>query len=185
MNAPVTLYRFRLEFSDVDRGVYESMDYRVGQHPSEALPYLLTRALAYALNYAPDAVMPLEFATGGLSDSETPALSRSGMAGGVELWIEIGNPSARKLHKAAKAAEAVKVYTYKDAGLILKEMAAAKVHRAGEIEIYSFAPGFLERIAKLLARDNKWSVMVNDGSLTLTAGDRVEQGEIVRHAVEG
>lgn len=183
MSPPVTLYRFRLDFSDVDRGVYEAQDFRVAQHPSEAVPYLLSRMFAYALNHDSSAVMPLEFATGGLSDADTPALSRARMNGGVELWIEIGNASARKLHKAAKAAAAVKVYTYKDAGLMLKEMAAEKVHRAGEIEIFSFPSDFLDRLARRLERDNKWSVMFNEGSVTVTIGNDVEQGEILRHTL--
>jgi len=44
-----TIYRLQIELSDVDRGVYESLDLRLARHPSESMPYLLTRALAYAL----------------------------------------------------------------------------------------------------------------------------------------
>src|ERR1700722_14698215 len=46
-----TLYRFKLSVSDVDRGVYEDLDFRVPMHPSENAAYLLSRVLAYALNY--------------------------------------------------------------------------------------------------------------------------------------
>jgi uncharacterized protein YaeQ len=64
-----TLYRFRIDLSDVDRGVYETLDFRIAQHPSETTTYLLTRVLAYALNTQPG----LEFSSGGLSDPDAPA----------------------------------------------------------------------------------------------------------------
>ena len=41
-----TVHRFQIDLSDVDRGVYEALDLRVARHPSESVPYLLTRTLA-------------------------------------------------------------------------------------------------------------------------------------------
>ncbi|MBX3033253.1 MAG: YaeQ family protein, partial [Bdellovibrionaceae bacterium] len=128
----VNLYRFKIDVSDIPRAVYESLDFRVAQHPSEALPYLLTRVLAYALNCGEG----LEFSAQGLGDPDAPALRVNHVNGGTALWIEIGNPAARKLHKAAKAADVVKVYTYKDPAVLLREIAAEKVHRASELEIH-------------------------------------------------
>ncbi len=51
MSQGTVLYRFRLHLSDVDRSVYEELDFRLALHPSESLAFLLTRMLAYALNY--------------------------------------------------------------------------------------------------------------------------------------
>ncbi|MES3037442.1 MAG: YaeQ family protein, partial [Bdellovibrionota bacterium] len=50
MALPSTLYRFKIDLSDIERGVYEQLEFRVAQHPSESLVYLLTRVLAYVLN---------------------------------------------------------------------------------------------------------------------------------------
>ena len=119
MASPTTaLYRFRFEVTDIDRGFYGEIDFRAAQHPSEALPYLMTRVLAYALNSDEG----LEFSPGGLSNPDAPALRALDNNGNPLLWIEIGNPSARKLHKAAKAAELVKVYTYKNPELLMAEV---------------------------------------------------------------
>ena len=46
-----TIHHVEIALSDVDRGVYEALDLRVAQHPSETMRYLLTRLLAYSLSY--------------------------------------------------------------------------------------------------------------------------------------
>ena len=160
----------------MDRGVYEQLDFRTAKHPSESDAYLLTRVLAYALNYQDG----IEFSSGGLSDPDGPAVFVNGVNGEIALWIEIGNPSAKKLHRASKASDQVKVYTYKDPANILREVQAEKVHRVEEIEVISFAPVFLERLAKDLPRDIRWQVLHHEGVLTVGAGEKSEQTEIQR-----
>jgi uncharacterized protein YaeQ len=177
MALPSTLYRFRIDLSDVDRNHYKEIDLRTAMHPSEAAPYLLTRVLAYALNEDEG----LEFTPGGLSDPDAPCMSQSGPHGSIKLWIEIGNPSARKLHRAAKAAETVKVYTYKDPDALLKEIRTNKVHNVDEIGIFSLDPQFLDRLARSLGRDNKWTLVRSDGTITVTVQDKTEQTELRRH----
>ena len=46
------LHRFEIRLADVDRGVYTDLDLRIARHPSEDNPYLLTRVLAYCLEYS-------------------------------------------------------------------------------------------------------------------------------------
>ena len=174
-----TLFRFRIDLSDVDRGVYETLDFRIAQHPSENTDYLLTRILAFALNYQEG----LEFSPGGLSDPDQPALVAASGPSDIRLWIEIGNPSAKKLHRAAKSSRLVRVYTYKDPDVLVADIVSNKVYNADRIEIYSFPPKFLGRLAETLARDNAWNVIFSDGSLTITTGDFSETIEIARHAI--
>jgi uncharacterized protein YaeQ len=153
------LYHFTLEISDIDRGVYETLDFRLAQHPSETGSYLLTRVLAFALSY----VDGLEFSSAGLSDPEAPAMKSLGVHGGNDLWIEIGNPSARKLHKASKAARQVVVYTYKNPEVLLEDLRANQVHRGDEILIFAFDPPFLQALEERLEKNNRWSVLHQQG----------------------
>ena len=178
--ANFTLYKFQIELSDIPGARYETLDFRVAQHPSESLPYLLTRVLAYALNYQED----LTFAPTGLHDPDAAAMSVPATNGGVQMLIEIGNPSARKLHKAMKTARMVKVYTYKNPHKMIEEIITEKVHRAQEIEIYSLPATFLSEIEPLLKRDNRWGVLFNDGTITLQVGDVSISGELTFHKVE-
>lgn len=158
------LYHFQLELSDIDRGIYETLDFRIAQHPSEIAPYLLSRVLGYALSYQEG----LEFTSGGLSDPEAPAIRALGVHGAIELWIEIGNPSARKLHKASKTAQKVVVYTYKSAAVLLDEIKANEVHRAHEIQIYAFDSKFLQSLEAQLKKNNRWVLLIQQGQLNIS-----------------
>lgn len=170
------LYRFQIELSDIDRGVYESLDFRVAQHPSETYPYLLSRVLAYCLAYQEG----LEFTPGGLADPDAPALRKLGNHSAIDLWIEIGNPSARKLHKAAKAAKGVLVFTYKNPEGLLSEIREGDVHRAQDIQIFAFESGFLDKIGKSVEKSNRWSLLVQQGQCDLTIGTETTVGQVRR-----
>lgn len=168
--AAVTLYRFRIELSDLDRNVYDTLDFRVAMHPSETPDYLLTRVMAFALNEG------VSFTAEGLSDPDQPALKREGLHGSIETWIEIGNPSARKLHRASKAAGVVRVYTYKDPRPLVNE--AREIPRASSIEVFGLPNTFLSDLAERLERDCRWSLLVQDGVLTVTGEGFSVTGEL-------
>lgn len=168
------LYRFQIELSDIDRGVYESLDFRVAQHPSETYPYMLSRIFAYCLAYQDG----LEFTPGGLADPEAPALRKLGFQNEIETWIEIGNPSARKLHKASKTAKQVMVFTYKNPEVLLTEIRNNDVHRAQELQIYSFDPDFLTAVSELTEKNNRWTLLVQQGQMEVTIGEQAFSGEL-------
>ena len=104
MALTATIHHFTVRLSDVDRGVYETLELKVARHPSEADEYMVARVLAYCLEYAEG----IAFSKGGLSDPDEPPLAVRDLTGALKSWVEIGNPDADRLHKAAKApAEAV------------------------------------------------------------------------------
>ena len=177
MAAPATIFHFKIDLSDLEHSVYEHLDFRVAQHPSESVSYLLTRILAYVLNYSEGA----HFLPGGLSDPDQSCLGATDLTGNVTLLIEVGNPSARRLHKASKAAPKVKVYTYKNPTLLLAAIRAEHVHRVDEIDIYSLDPEFLAVLASWLQRENLWSVVFSQGMLLVNAGNRSVEGEVHGH----
>ena len=179
MAAPsATLYRFKVDLSDVDRGVYEALDFRVAQHPSESVPALLTRMIAYVLNYESG----LEFSAD-LSTPDEPAIRLPGSHGKVALWVDIGNPSARRLHKASKASDRLRVYTYKDPENLKREVAGESIHRAEQVEIFSLEVPFLERLGSLLKRDNVWGLVHNEGELLVTIGDDTVMSTLKTHSL--
>ena len=160
------LYHFEFDFSDIDRGVYEKLDFRLVQHQSETGPYLLTRALAYALSFEEG----LEFSPAGLSDPDSPALLLKDAMGSIDLWIEIGNPSSKKLHKASKVAKRVVVYTYKSPEVLVKDIVDNKVHRAEDLQIFSFDPKVLQVLEQQLQKNNRWSVLHQQGQIDVNTG---------------
>jgi uncharacterized protein YaeQ len=161
------LYQFEISLSDVDRGIYQTLEFRLNQHPSENGLYLLTRALAYALSYQEN----LQFSPQGLADPDVPALLAPDPMGGYELWIEIGNPSPKRLHKASKVSKNVQVYTYKNPELIVKEVASETVHRAKEIAIFGLDTKFLEQLESDLKKRNVWALLRQEEILDLATSD--------------
>lgn len=164
MAQPSTLHRFRLKLSDVDRGLYETLELRIARHPSEGDAYLLSRVIAYCLNYQEGIEV-----TGGICATEEPALWVKDLTGIVLLWIEIGNPSARKLHKASKASRAVRVYTYRDPAILLTELGKEAIHRREMLQIFPISPKALQELASVLSRDNDWELLHTEGEVTVTA----------------
>ena len=177
MALPSKLYRFKIELSDLEKGTYQSLDFRVAQHPSESLTYLLTRVLAFVLSYEEG----IEFSPLGLADPDVACIRVVNLNGGHKLWIEIGNPSARKIHKASKAADKVKIYTYKDPQVLLNELNSEPIHRKDALEIFSISSDFLDQLEKRIQKENKWTVINMDGSIMLNGEGFDLQCDIPRH----
>ena len=142
-----TVYSFEIELADVDRGVYASLALRVARHPSETAEYLLTRVLAYCLEYTEGIEM-----SRGLAEPDQPALVVRDLTGTCLAWIEIGAPDAARLHKASKAAPRVVVYTHKDPHQLVRQLAGERIHRAADLEIHGVDRALLAELAALLAR---------------------------------
>jgi uncharacterized protein YaeQ len=172
-----TVYHVQIELSDVDRNVYESLDLRVARHPSESMPYLLTRIIAYALLSEEG----LAFSKGGLSSADEAPLSVRDLQGNLRAWIEIGTPSADRLHKASKASPRVVVFTQHDPRLLLNQAGAGDIHKADRIEIYALDPRFLDQLGALTDRNAKWTLLRNDGMVYVTVGNKTVSGNVTRH----
>lgn len=170
-----TVHRFEVVVSDVDRSVYETLDVRVARHPSENLRYLLLRVLAYALSFEEG----IAFSKGGLSDTEEPPLSVRDPTGILLSWIDIGAPSAERLHKASKAARKVALFTAHDPVHLRREARARAVHRVEAIEVLRIEPALLDALELHVDRHTKLELTRNDGRLYITThGGKVLEGAI-------
>jgi uncharacterized protein YaeQ len=179
MALSATVYHIQIELSDVDRGVYESLDLRVARHPSESTPYLLTRVIAYALLFEEG----IAFSKGGLSDTDEPPLCVKDLQGNLRVWVELGTPSAERLHKVSKASPRVVVFTQHDPRLLLREAESRPIHKAEQIEVYALEPAFLARLGALTDRNARWTLLRNDGQLYVTVGAETVSGTVTRHAL--
>jgi uncharacterized protein YaeQ len=179
MALSATVYHFQIELSDVDRGVYESLDLRVARHPSESTPYLLTRVIAHALLFEEG----IAFSKGGLSTTEEPALWVKDLQGNVRVWVEVGTPSAERLHKVSKACPRVVVFTQHDPRLLLREAQSRPIHKAEQIEVYALDSALLDRLGALTERNARWTLLRNDGVLYVTVGSETVSGAVTRHAL--
>jgi uncharacterized protein YaeQ len=165
------IHRFEIALADVDRGVYADLDLRVHRHPSEDVPYLLTRVLAYALEYEPG----LAFSKG-LSDGDEPAVWCRTDDGRVLAWIEVGMPTPERLHRASKLAVKVAVYCHRRPDALVQRCAKERIHRGSEIRLVSVPNDLLAALATCLDRNNRWDLSVTGRRATIVCGDRVCEG---------
>ena len=176
MALTATIYNFDIDLADSDRGVYESFALRVAQHPSESEEYLAARLLAYCLEYAEG----IGFSSG-LSDPDEPTLAVRDLTGAIRVWIEIGSPDAARLHKASKAANRAVVYTHKDPVQLLKQLEGARVHRADDVEIYSFDRALIAAFVAKLERRMAMTISVSDRHVLVAFDGGVIEGDVTRH----
>jgi uncharacterized protein YaeQ len=171
-----TLYTFQVTLNDADRSVYETLEFRVARHPSETEEYLLTRVLAYCLEYTEG----LAF-SGGLSDPDAPALEIRDLTGALRSWIEIGTPEPARLHKASKAAARVAVYSHKPVAALLARLADERVHRARDIEIFEVDRELLAALTARLSRRMTLDLAVTDRHLYVSLGEETLSGAVGSH----
>jgi uncharacterized protein YaeQ len=176
MALTATMRKFVIEVADSDRQLYEQLELRAAQHPSESERYLVARVIARVLEHADG----LEFSKGGVSDDEEPALVQRDLRGDLQAWIEIGSPSPERLHKATKRAPRVAIYAWKNPVELAAAIREFDVHRADELELFALDPEFLDAVAATLDRTNRWDLAITGGAMYLTIGEALHETSVRR-----
>lgn len=166
MALTATMHKFDIELADSDRGVYKTLELRVARHPSEGGAFLLVRVLAYCIEYAEGIV----FSKGGISSVEEPAISIHDLTGARLAWIEVGAPSADRLHRASKATPRVALYTDRRLDILRTAIGSDRIHRAEKLLVTVFPQAFLRELETKLERNMRWDVSIGDGHLYVTTG---------------
>ncbi len=176
MALSATIYNFSIELADMDRGVYDTLDLKVAQHPSETDEALLARVLAYCREFTEG----IEFSKG-ISAPDEPAVCVRDLTGVLRTWIDIGAPDAARLHRASKAADRVVVYTHKDPKQMLANWVGERIHKAEAIEVFSFDTAFLTALVRRLERRMAFSLSITDAHLYVAFADDTIDGAVARH----
>lgn len=173
-----TIYKFTIDLADADRQVYETLALQVARHPSESEAYLVTRVLAYALEFTGGIAF-----SRGLSEPDEPSIAVRDLTGGLRVWVDVGTPDAARLHKACKAAPRVVVYTHKDPAQLVRQLAGERIHRADEIELYAIDRGLIAAVAARLDRRMAFTLSVAERELYVSLGTETLSGAVIRHAL--
>jgi uncharacterized protein YaeQ len=174
-----TLHTVDIDLADSDRGVYETLALRLARHPSESEEYLVTRLLAYCCEYAPG----IEFSRGGLSDPDDPPIAIRDPTGALQAWIDIGTPAADRLHRASKAAPRVAVYVHREAQQWLTGLTNAKIHRAGELQLFAIDRSLVASMVARLDRRMSLAVAISGAELFVSFADDTLSGTVTRLSV--
>ena len=165
------MYVFDVRLANADRAVNEVLTIRAARHPSETAEYLLTRLLAYCLEYTEGIAF-----SKGLSDPDEPAIVVRDLTGVLQAWIEIGTPDADRLHRAAKAAPRVAVYAHRGLDALIARLGNERIHRAREIRLRAVDPELLSELVARLDRRMSLDLTVSDQTLYVSVGDETLTG---------
>lgn len=175
-----TMYAMQVALAHVDRGVYESLDFRMAMHPSESPEYFVARLLAYCLEYAEGITF-----SRGVSDPDEPTVSVRDLTGTITTWIEIGLPDAARLHKASKASPRVVVYTHKDPTVWLRQIAGERIHKVERIECWMLDRDMVDELVARLDRRLSIELSITDGELFLNVAGTTIAGSMQRLTLGG
>jgi len=175
MALTATIYNFDVQLADVDRGVYETISFKAACQPSESDEYLVSRVLAYCLEYAEGIAF-----SRGIAEADTPALAVRDLTGALRVWIDVGAPDGARLHKASKAAPRVVVYTHREPRHVLQALAGARIHRADALELYAIDRGLIDGLVSRLERRNDWALSVTERHVYVSVGGATIEGALTR-----
>jgi uncharacterized protein YaeQ len=154
-----TIYKVELQVSDLDRHYYHTHALTVAQHPSETEQRMMVRILAFALN----ASEHLEF-TKGLSTDDVPDLWQKALTGDIQHWIEIGQPSAKRVKKACNQSEKVSIYTFSGhSAEVWRQQNKADFARQAKLTIIDFPADNLSELTQCVARTMSLQCTIQDG----------------------
>lgn len=177
MAAGAVMYNFAIQLADVDRGVYEDITLRAARHPSETDAFMMTRVLAYCLEY----VEGITFSEGISSTANEPAVLVRDLTGRLITWIEVGAPDAERLHFGSRLADRTTVYTHRDPEKVIAAWSGKRVHQLERITVQSFDQGFLDAAVAVLERRNTLTVSVVEGQLYLEFNGVTSSSDIHVH----
>ena len=150
MAQPSTIYRAGIQLSDIDRGLYESLQFTVARHPSETEERLLARILAYALYYEPELT-----------------------------FTKVGLPDAERLVKASRHSEQVVLCAFGTALPIWEKQHLPKLAGISNLTVIRLDQAFLKILSERLQRSISWSLTITEGSLYLAiAGETLESSVV-------
>ena len=117
----------------------------------------------------------------GISTPEDPAIFVDDPTGARLVWVDIGAPAAARLHRASKAASRVAVYTHKDPARLIRQWSGERIHRAEQLELFSFEQALIDDLAARLERRMSFSLSVTGGQLYISLDDGALEGAVERH----
>jgi uncharacterized protein YaeQ len=169
-----TVHTFTVQLADVDRGVYDELSLRVARQSAETDAFMMTRVLAYCLEYEEGIAF-----SEGIAATDEPAVLVRDLTGRLTAWIEVGAPDAARLHLGSKSADRTAVYTHRDPAKVAAQWAGKRIHRAEDIALHSFEPGFVEDAASALQRRNDMTLSVTERRVYLDLNGTTLASDIV------
>ena len=167
MALSATIYKADINVVDMDRHYYEQHSLTLAQHPSETAERLMLRLLVFALH----ASETMAF-TKGLSTDDEPDLWQKSLSDEIELWVELGLPSEKRLKKACGRSQQVIVYAYGAGSANLWwEKIQPQLSRFNNLTVKRIDAAPLEQLKIFLKRTIELQISIQDKEITCLSAD--------------
>jgi len=164
MAVNATIYKLKLDISDLDRHYYHSHDLTIACHPSETEQRMMVRILAFAL-FASES---LSFTKGLCADDE-PELWDITLSDEIELWIALGQIEEKQLRKAIGRSEKVIVFTYAgQKSSTWWKQNQEKFEKLKNLQIINIDTEELMNAKNLVSRNMELQCTIQDGMIWLS-----------------
>jgi uncharacterized protein YaeQ len=165
MALKATVRKVQLSISDMNRGYYQDHGMTLAQQPSETDLRLLIRLAVFALN----AGETLAF-TKGLADVEEPDLWDVDLTGRVLHWIDLGQPTEKRIRQSCSKAPRVSIYTYQKSGAgIWYQGLADQLERFRHLQVVHLTVPDEAAAASLVERTMSLSCVIEDDQVLLSS----------------
>lgn len=157
-----TIYKFDIVLSDLNRDIYDNLQLTVALHPSETSERMMTRLLAFCLEFEET----LSF-TKGLSATDEPDIWSRHLNGTLEHWIDIGEPSPERIKKASHQAQRTSIYSFNSKSDTWWQQSEKDIAQL-DIDVYQFNWADIQALATLLQRTMSLAITVSEDSLFIS-----------------
>jgi uncharacterized protein YaeQ len=161
-----TVFKIYLQIADMDRNYYADHSLTLARHPSETDERMMMRLLAFVMN----AQDRLEF-TRGICVEDEPDLWLKSYADEIELWLEVGLPSEKRLKKACNRSQQMVLITYGSDQAFnpwwdgVKKLVTSQKH----LTVYRVSEDQSDALTALAARGAQISASITDGQIWLNS----------------
>ncbi|WP_115717345.1 YaeQ family protein [Gallaecimonas mangrovi] len=166
-----TIYKAQVNISDLERHYYGDHALTLACHPSETELRLMVRLLTF-IAYADE---NLSF-TKGLSTDDEPDLWLKAADGRILLWIELGEPSVKRIKQGLSRSERVLVCSYgaRSAEQWWKQF-GDEIKGLKRLEVLNLGFEQLPRLEAFAQRNMTLSATFMEGAWLLTDGERSDE----------
>ncbi|ADN77175.1 YaeQ family protein [Ferrimonas balearica DSM 9799] len=167
MALKATVFKARVQLSDMDRHVYLENNLTLARHPSETDLRMMLRLLAWGM-YGNER---LEFTRGLCADDE-PELWQKSYSDEIELWIDLGMPEETRIRKACNRAQQVVLLAYGDRAVpVWWEKNKGKFSRFDNLTVWFIGAEEGEALAAMVERTMDLAITISDGEISVSGGE--------------
>ncbi len=164
MATKATIYKLKLDISDLDANYFQSHELTIACHPSETKRRLMVRVLAFAL-YASDS---LTF-TKGLSADDEPELWDKNLSDEIDLWISLGQVDNKLIKKSLGRSKQVVIFTYAGAkSATWWKQNQEILEKNSRLQIINIKPDDVDAMEKIATRNMDLQCTIQDGLIWLS-----------------